>query len=87
MEEKNPHNYRTVGYCMIMIAASLTIIALLYVSIGSDVLYSDRVGKEKQYEFQQAKESQGTEEAASATQPGKNLSVDLNEDVNMQNKP
>ena len=85
MEEKNPHNYRTVGYCMIMVAASLTIIALLYVSIGSDVLYSDRVGKEKQYEFQQ--QEQNTEAAQGATQPGKNLSVDLNEKVNMQNKP
>ena len=85
MEEKNPHNYRTVGYCMIMIAASLTIIALLYVSIGSDVLYSDRVGKEKQYEFEQAQKN--AEQAAPTEQQGKDLSVKLNEQVNVQNKP
>ena len=34
-----PHNYRKVGYSMIAVAASLTIIALLYMTIGEDVLY------------------------------------------------
>ena len=52
-KEKNPHNYRTVGYSMILVAASLVMIALLYLAIGDDVLYSDRVSKEKQYEYQQ----------------------------------
>jgi len=52
-KEKNPHNYRTVGYSMILVAASLVMIALLYLAIGDDVLYSDRVSKEKQYEYKQ----------------------------------
>ncbi len=52
-KEKNPHNYRTVGYSMILVAASLVVIALLYLAIGDDVLYSDRVSKEKQYEYKQ----------------------------------
>jgi hypothetical protein len=76
------HNYRTVGYCMIMVAASLTVIALLYLAIGDDVLYSDRVGKQKQFEYQQfleeAKQKLELEKAQ-----GKNLSVELNEDVNL----
>jgi hypothetical protein len=78
------HNYRTVGYCMIMVAASLTVIALLYLAIGDDVLYSDRVGKQKQFEYQQfleeAKQKLELEKAQ-----GKNLSVELNEDVNLSN--
>ncbi len=42
-----PHNYRNVGYSMIVIAASLTIIALLYIAIGDDVLYGDRFQRNK----------------------------------------
>jgi archaellum component FlaF (FlaF/FlaG flagellin family) len=79
-----PHNHRTVGYSMIMVAASLVVIALLYLAIGSDVLYSDRVAKEKQFEYQQfleeAKEKLDLEKAQE-----KNLSVNLNEDVNLAN--
>lgn len=41
------HNYRSVGYSMIAIAISLTIIALLYVVIGNDVLYGDKVQRNK----------------------------------------
>lgn len=79
-----PHNYRTVGYSMIMVAASLVVIALLYLAIGDDVLYSDRVAKEKQFEYQQfleeAKEKLDLEKSQE-----KNLSVNLNEDVTIQN--
>lgn len=82
MEEKNPHNYRTVGYCMILVSASLVVIALLYLAIGDDVLYSDRVGKQKQFEYNQfldeMKEKQ--EQVASPTEEtGKTIS--LNEDM------
>jgi Tfp pilus assembly protein PilX len=84
MSEVNPHNYRTVGYSMIIVAASLVVIALLYLAIGDDVLYSDRVGKQKQLEYQQfSEEAKKAEEAAG--QGGKNLSVNLEERVNMQN--
>jgi hypothetical protein len=80
-----PHNYRTVGFSMILVAASLTVIALLYLAIGDDVLYSDRVGKQKQFEYQQFLE-EAKQKFEQATEPGgKNLSVDLNEDVNLQN--
>jgi hypothetical protein len=88
-----PHNYRTVGYCMIMVSASLVVIALLYLSIGSDVLYSDRVGKEKQFEYQQFLEAQKQkmEESKQALEQsgaqGKEVSVGLGEQVNIQTKP
>lgn len=75
-----PHNHRTVGYSMIMISASLVVIALLYLAIGEDVLYSDHVSREKQMEYKQM-----VEETKQSIQQGKNLSVDLNEQMNVQN--
>lgn len=75
-----PHNYRTVGYSMIMISAALVAIGLLYLAIGEDVLYSDHISREKQMEYKQM-----VEEAKQVTQQGKNLSVDLNEEMNVQN--
>lgn len=80
-----PHNYRTVGFSMILVAASLTVIALLYLAIGDDVLYSDRVGKQKQFEYQQFLEEAKQKFEQATESGGKNLSVDLNEDVNLQN--
>ena len=80
-----PHNHRTVGYCMIMVSASLVVIALLYLAIGDDVLYSDHVGKQKQLEYNQMLEKAAQETAAKSE--GKNLSVDLNEQMKVQNNP
>ncbi|MEW6043987.1 MAG: hypothetical protein AB1608_06955 [Thermoproteota archaeon] len=85
MSEVNPHNYRTVGYSMIIVAASLVVIALLYLAIGDDVLYSDRVGKQKQLEYQQSLEAEKEKMEQAASQEGKNLSLDLEERVNVQN--
>lgn len=81
-----PHNYRTVGYSMIMVAASLVVIALLYLAIGDDVLYSDRVGKQKQFEYNQMLEEM-KEKEAQAGESGKDLSVGLGESMVMDNKP
>lgn len=80
-----PHNYRIVGFSMILVAASLTVIALLYLAIGDDVLYSDRVGKQKQFEYQQFLEEAKQNLEQTGEQQGKNLSLDLNEDMKMQN--
>jgi hypothetical protein len=80
-----PHNYRKVGYSMILVAASLVVIALLYLSIGDDVLYSDRVSKQKQFEYQQFLEEQKQKMEQAMGQEGKNLSVELSEDVQMKN--
>jgi hypothetical protein len=62
-----------------MLSAALVVIALLYLAIGDDVLYSDHVSKQKQLEYKQLLEQ-------SASQ-SKNLAVNLNEDISMQNNP
>jgi hypothetical protein len=85
MAETQPHNYRAVGYSMILVAASLVVIALLYLAIGDDVLYSDRVGKQKQYEYKQfLEESKQKMEEAASIQKGKDISVSLSEKVQME---
>jgi Tfp pilus assembly protein PilX len=78
-----PHNYRTVGYSMIMVAASLVVIALLYLAIGDDVLYSDRVGKQKQFEYNQMLE----EAKIAQEKAGQGISIELNEKISMAEKP
>ena len=50
-----PHHRRTVGYSMIVVAASLTIIALLQLGIGENVLYGDDIQREKTQEFEDCK--------------------------------
>ena len=42
-EMQNPHNYRKVGYSMILVAASLAAIGIVQVAIGPDVLYADQM--------------------------------------------
>ena len=81
-----PHNYRTVGYSMIMLSASLVVIALVYLAIGDDVLYSDHVAKQKQLEYKQMLEEKAKQESAVQSQ-GKNLSVNLNEEMKVQSNP
>ena len=46
-EMENPHNYRKVGYSMILVAASLTAIGLLHLAIGENVLYGDQIQRDK----------------------------------------
>jgi len=84
-KEKNPHNYRTVGYSMILVSASLVIIALLYLAIGDDVLYSDRVSKEKQFEYKQFLEGMKQKQEEQKAAEGKNLSVNLDEAMQVSN--
>lgn len=62
-----PHNHRAVGYSMILVSASLVVIALLYLAIGDDVLYSDRVGKQKQAEYKQFLEEMKEKQAQVGT--------------------
>lgn len=85
--EKNPHNYRKVGYCMILVSASLVVIALLYLSIGDDVLYSDRVSKEKQFEYKQFLEEMKQKQDQAQVPQGKNLGVNLGESMHVQTSP
>ncbi|MEX0657311.1 MAG: hypothetical protein WD154_07190 [Nitrosopumilaceae archaeon] len=48
---KDPHNYRKVGYSMIVVAASLAIIGLIGLAIGGDVLFGDRIQRMKTEQF------------------------------------
>ena len=50
-----PHNYKKVGYAMIVVSASLTAIALLGMAIGEDVLYADNIQREKTAHFNECK--------------------------------
>ena len=53
----DPHNYRKVGYSMIVVSASLTAIALLGLAIGEDVLYADNIQRAKTAHFEECKEN------------------------------
>jgi Tfp pilus assembly protein PilX len=48
---KDPHNYKKVGYSMIVVAASLAIIGLIGLAIGHDVLFGDRIQRVKTEQF------------------------------------
>ena len=53
----DPHNYKKVGYSMIVVSASLTAIALLGLAIGEDVLYADNIQRAKTAHFEECKEN------------------------------
>lgn len=55
MEEPDPHNYRAVGWSMVVVAAGLAGIGLLALFIGDDVLYSDNFQRAKTAEFEHCK--------------------------------
>lgn len=54
---KEPHNHAKVGYSMIVVAASLTVVALLALVIGPDVLYADHIQRNHQAHFNECKEN------------------------------
>jgi len=52
---KDPHNHAYVGYSMILVAASLTAIALVALAIGSNVLFGDQIQRENTEHFNECK--------------------------------
>ena len=52
---KDPHNYAKVGYAMIVVAASLTAIALIGLAIGDDVLFADNIQRNNTAHFNECK--------------------------------
>ncbi|MFB5628814.1 MAG: hypothetical protein ACE5RR_02660 [Nitrosarchaeum sp.] len=52
---KDPRNHAHVGYSMILVAASLTAIALVALAIGSNVLFGDHIQRENTAHFNQCK--------------------------------
>ncbi|HLA22329.1 MAG TPA: hypothetical protein VJZ17_02665 [Nitrosopumilaceae archaeon] len=53
---KDPHNFRAVGWSMVVVAGSLAIIGLLVLAIGQDPYFSDKILKQKQAEFKEMNE-------------------------------
>ncbi|MDI1496170.1 MAG: putative membrane protein [Cenarchaeum symbiont of Oopsacas minuta] len=62
----DPHNYRKVGYSMILVSASLVSIALIGIAIGEDVLYGDKIQRESTAHFEECLE---TDFVAESCQP------------------
>ncbi len=52
---KDPHNRAKVGYSMILVSASLTVIALIALAIGGDVLFADNMQRENTLHFNECK--------------------------------
>ena len=52
---KPERNYAKVGYSMIVVAASLTLIALIGLAIGEDVLFGDNIQRENTQHFNECK--------------------------------
>jgi len=71
---KDPHNYRAVGWSMVVVAASLAIIGLLVLAIGQDPYFSDKILKHKQAEFKETQEMEAKL---------KNQSVELDEKLQL----
>jgi len=55
--EPDPHNYKKVGYSMILVAASLAAIAILYIIMGPDVLYGDNIQRAKTAHFEECEKN------------------------------
>lgn len=54
---KEPHNYRSVGWAMIAVAASLAMIGLIVVTpVGHDPYFSSKIMKQKQADFEEKKQ-------------------------------
>ncbi len=53
----DPHNYRKVGYSMIVVSASLAAIGLVGLAIGGDVLYADKIQRAKTAHFEECVET------------------------------
>ena len=52
---KEPHHQRKVGIGMIMVAASLALIGILQITIGTDVLFSDTIQRQQVAVFEDCK--------------------------------
>jgi hypothetical protein len=53
----NPHNYRAVGWAMVVVAASLAAIGLLALALHDEPFFSDDIMREKQKQFEEMKQN------------------------------
>jgi len=59
---KEPHNYRAVGWSMVVVAGSLAIIGILSLFLAEDITFSDDIMRESQKEFEERKKLEMGEE-------------------------
>ena len=73
-EMVDPHNYRKVGYSMILVAASLSAIGVIHLAIGDNVLFGDQIQRDKTAFFEECKAIfYATEECQKFDKPGNTL--------------
>ena len=73
-EMVDPHNYRKVGYSMILVAASLSAIGVIHLAIGDNVLFGDQMQRDKTAFFEECKAIfYATEECQKFDKPGNTL--------------
>ena len=73
-EMQNPHNYRKVGWSMVLVAASLAAIGVIQVWIGPDVLFADDMQRDKTAFFEMCKAGNYMQEGCDMfIQPGNTL--------------
>ena len=73
-EMDDPHNYRKVGYSMILVAASLSAIGVIHLAIGDNVLFGDQIQRDKTAFFEECKAIfYATEECQKFDKPGNTL--------------
>ena len=71
---ENPHNYRKVGYSMILVAASLSLIGIIHITIGENVLFGDEMQRDKTAFFEECKAIfYNSEECQKFDKPGNTL--------------
>lgn len=54
---KETHNHAQVGYSMIVVSASLAVVALIALAIGGDVLFADNIQRDNTTHFNECKEN------------------------------
>lgn len=54
---KSPHNYRAVGWAMVVVAASLAAIGLLALALHDEPFFSDDIMREKEKQFEKTKQN------------------------------
>ena len=73
-EMQNPHNYRKVGWSMVLVAASLAAIGIVQDWIGPDVLFADDMQRDKTAFFEMCKAGNYMQEGCDMfIQPGNTL--------------
>ena len=73
-EMQNPHNYRKVGWSMVLVTASLAAIGIIQVWIGPDVLFADDMQRDKTAFFEMCKAGNFMQEGCDMFQkPGNTL--------------